>query len=260
MIKMCSLYSGSSGNCIYVESGNTSLLVDCGVSGKKIENALCEIGVDIKKINAILLTHEHSDHICSAGIMHRKTGAAIYGNEATLELSKEFFGKIKDDGIEVFNGSFSVGDIYVTPFSIPHDASNPVGFTFSDGLKKVSVATDIGHMTDEVMENLKGSNIVLLEANHDVDMLLSGPYPYELKKRILSDIGHLSNENAGLTCARLLESGTSDVILGHLSAQNNHPDLCYVTVRSVLEGKGYKPCDYNITVASRVMPGDVHIC
>lgn len=257
---MCSLYSGSSGNCIYVESGSTSLLVDCGVSGKKIETALNTIGVDVKKINAILLTHEHSDHVCSAGIMHRKTGAPIFANESTLSAVECDLGKVSDGGICTFDGNFVVGDIEITPFAIPHDAASPVGYSFSDGLKKASIATDIGHMTEHVLDNITGSNIVLLEANHDVDMLLSGPYPYELKKRILSDIGHLSNENAGLTCVKLLNNGTTDIILGHLSAHNNHPDLCYVTVRSVLEGEGYKPCDYRITVASREMPGDVHIC
>ena len=260
MLKICSLYSGSSGNCIFVENGSTRLLVDCGVSGKKIEQALCSIGVDIKTINAILLTHEHSDHTSSVGIVHRKCGADIFANTETLEASVGCFGKVDESSIKAFDGTFCIGDICVTPFSIPHDAANPVGYTFSDGIHKASLATDIGHMTDTVMKNISGSRVVLLEANHDVDMLLSGPYPYELKKRILSDFGHLSNENAGLTCTKLLDSGCEDIILGHLSGHNNHPDLCYVTVRSVLEDKGYKPCDYRISVASREMPGDIHIC
>ena len=260
MLKMCSLYSGSSGNCIFVESGNTRLLVDCGVSGKKIEQALDSIGVDIKTINALLLTHEHSDHTCSVGIVHRKCGADIFANQETFDAASCSFGRLKEDCVKIFDGSFCVGDICVNPFPIPHDAANPVGYTFSDGVNKLSVATDIGHMTDDIMKCISGSRVVLLEANHDVNMLLSGPYPYDLKKRILSDTGHLSNENAGLTCAKLLECGCDNIILGHLSGQNNHPDLCYVTVRSVLEDSGYKPCDYRMTVASRELPGDVHVC
>ncbi len=260
MLKICSLYSGSSGNCIFVEGGSTRLLVDCGVSGKRIEQALASINVDIKSIDAILLTHEHSDHICSVGIVHRKTGADIYANNETLDASCPCFGKICEDSVHAFDGSFCVGDILVTPFAIPHDAAKPVGFSFSDGAGKVSVATDIGHITDDIMENISGSDCVLLESNHDVDMLLSGPYPYQLKKRILSDKGHLSNENAGLVCSELIKSGTEDIILGHLSGHNNHPDLCYVTVRSVLEAQGLKPCDYRLAVASREMPGDLHIC
>ena len=135
-----------------------------------------------------------------------------------------------------------------------------MGYTFSDGIKKVAVATDIGHMTAEVENSISGCDTVLLESNHDVEMLLSGPYPYPLKKRILSDIGHLSNENAGLACAKLIKSGCNDIILGHLSGQNNHPDLCYVTSRSVLDCEGIKPSDYRLAVASREMPGEVHIC
>ena len=260
MIKMCSLFSGSSGNCIFVESGSTRLLVDCGVSGKKIEQALDSIGVDIKTINALLLTHEHSDHTCSVGIVHRKSGADIFSNRETYDAACGGFGKIRDGAVNFFEGGFCVGDICVNPFSIPHDAANPVGYTFSDGVKKVAVATDIGHMTDTVEDNLTGCDTVLLESNHDVEMLLSGPYPYELKKRILSDIGHLSNENAGITCAKLIKHGCRDIILGHLSGHNNHPDLCYVTSRSVLDAEGIKPSDYRLAVASREVPGEVHIC
>ena len=150
MIKLCSLFSGSSGNCIFVEGGSTRLLVDCGVSGKKIEQALDSIGVDIKTINALLLTHEHSDHIRSVGIIHRKSGAEIFANCKTFEASRGSFGKINEDAVNVFEGGFCVGDICVTPFSVPHDAANPVGYVFSDGVKKAAVATDIGHMTDEI--------------------------------------------------------------------------------------------------------------
>ena len=260
MLRLCSLYSGSSGNCILVEDGHTRILVDCGVSGKKIEQALSSYGIDIKSVNAVLVTHEHSDHVQSVGIIHRKSGAEIFANEGTFGAFENTIGRYDESAITIFDGKFVVGDIEVTPFSIPHDAKDPVGYSFSDGIKKVSVCTDIGYVTDEVRKNVLGSEITLIEANHDVEMLKSGPYPYVLKKRILSDKGHLSNENAGMLCKILVENGSRDIILGHLSQHNNHPDLAYVTVKSILQENGIKISDCCLSVASREFPGEMHIC
>lgn len=260
MLRLCSLYSGSSGNCIFVEDGQTRLLVDCGVSGKKIEQALSSHGIDLKSINAALVTHEHSDHVQSVGIIHRKSGADIYANEGTFCAFEGSIGRYNEASVKIFDGKFNIGDIEITPFSIPHDAADPVGYTFSDGIKKLSVCTDIGYVTDEISKNVMGSDVVLLEANHDVEMLKSGPYPYPLKKRILSDKGHLSNENAGVLCRELIEHGSKDIILGHLSMHNNHPDLAYVTVKSVLEEGGIKVSDCRLSVASREFPGEIHVC
>ncbi len=260
MIKICSLFSGSSGNCIFVASGQTKLLVDCGVSGKSICNALSSVGEDISEIQGILITHEHSDHIKSVGIIHRKIGAKIYANQKTFDASKDAFGKFDEDCVCIFDGKFSVGDIDVTPFSIPHDAADPVGFCLSDGMHKVSIATDIGYPTETIEENIMGSDICLLESNHDIEMLLSGPYPYPLKKRIMSDFGHLSNDMAGELCCRLAESGTKDIILGHLSDHNNIPDLAYVTAKSKMEEWGLTLGDCRLSVASRTCPGEMHIC
>ena len=144
MLRLCSLYSGSSGNCILVEDGHTRILVDCGVSGKKIEQALSSYGIDIKSVNAVLVTHEHSDHVQSVGIVHRKSGAEIFANEGTFGAFENTIGRYDESAITIFDGKFAVGDIEVTPFSIPHDAKDPVGYSFSDGIKKVSVCTDIG--------------------------------------------------------------------------------------------------------------------
>lgn len=260
MLRLCSLYSGSSGNCIFVEDGQTRLLVDCGVSGKKIEQALSSQGIDLKSINAVLVTHEHSDHVQSVGIIHRKSGADIYANEGTFRAFEGSIGRYDEASVKIFDGKFNIGDIEITPFSIPHDAADPVGYTFSDGIKKLSVCTDIGYVTEEVSKNVMGSDVILLEANHDVEMLKSGPYPYPLKKRILSDKGHLSNENAGVLCRELIEHGSKDIILGHLSMHNNHPDLAYVTVKSVLEEGGIKVSDCRLSVASREFPGEIHVC
>ncbi|MDY6314435.1 MAG: MBL fold metallo-hydrolase [Clostridia bacterium] len=259
-MRLCSLYSGSSGNCIFVENGQTRLLVDCGVSGKKIEQALSSHGIDLKSINAVLVTHEHSDHVQSVGIIHRKSGADIYANEGTFRAFESSIGRYNEASVKIFDGKFNIGDIEITPFSIPHDAADPVGYTFSDGIKKLSVCTDIGYVTDELSKNVMGSDVILLEANHDVEMLKSGPYPYPLKKRILSDKGHLSNEKAGVLCRELIKHGSKDIILGHLSMHNNHPDLAYVTVKSVLEEGGIKVSDCRLSVASREFPGEIHVC
>lgn len=260
MLRLCPLYSGSSGNCIFVENGQTRLLVDCGVSGKKIEQALLAHGIAPDSINAVLVTHEHSDHIKSVGIIHRKTGAEIYANLGTFEAFEGSIGKYDESAVHIFEGTFSVGDIEVKPFSVPHDAADPVGYVFSDGVRKASVCTDIGHVTEEISKKVFGSDVVLLEANHDVEMLKAGPYPYSLKERILSNRGHLSNENAGVMCKKLIEHGTKDIILGHLSMQNNNPDLAYLTVKSVLEEGGITLADCRLSVAPREEVGEMHVC
>ena len=260
MFKFCSLYSGSTGNSSLIQTNTTKILVDAGESAKKIADALISLNIEPTQIDGILITHEHSDHVQSVGIIHRKSGADIYANEGTFRAFEGSIGRYDEASVKIFDGKFNIGDIEITPFSIPHDAADPVGYTFSDGIKKLSVCTDIGYVTDEVSKNVMGSDVILLEANHDVEMLKSGPYPYPLKKRILSDKGHLSNENAGVLCRELIEHGSKDIILGHLSMHNNHPDLAYVTVKSVLEEGGIKVSDCRLSVASREFPGEIHVC
>ncbi|MBE7042836.1 MAG: MBL fold metallo-hydrolase [Ruminococcaceae bacterium] len=232
---MCTLFSGSSGNCVYVSDGETRLLVDCGVSGKRIESGLKSIGVDPKQINGVLLTHEHSDHVASVGILHRRYGWNLYANSLTWNAAKSVVGKIDASCLHFFCEPFQIGKIGINPFSIPHDAADPVGYRFQKEGACVTVATDLGVITPQVEENLTGSDVVLLEANHDEEMLRMGPYPYPLKRRILSNSGHLSNENAGKLCVRLAKSGTKEFLLGHLSIHNNIPELAYQTVVSVLQ-------------------------
>lgn len=235
MLELCTLFSSSSGNCVYVSDGETRLLVDCGVSGKRIESGLKGIGVKPEEIHGVLLTHEHSDHITSVGILHRRYGWNIYANNLTWKAAESVVGKIDSSCLHFFCNPFQIGGIEVSPFSIPHDAADPVGYRFSKGDSCVTVATDLGIITPEVEENLKGSDVVLLEANHDEEMLKMGPYPYSLKRRILHHLGHLSNENAGKLCVRLAKSGTKEILLGHLSKQNNIPELAYQTVVSYLQ-------------------------
>lgn len=250
----CSLYSGSNGNCIYVGTKNTNILIDAGMSGKKIIASLNEIGISPKDISAILVTHEHSDHIHGVGIMSRMFNIPVYANNNTWKAMYNEIGSINDLNIRVIKKDeiFSIGDIEIKAYSIPHDASDPVGYCLWNRGKKVSIATDIGHASQTVMDNIKDSDLLLLEANHDIEMLKVGPYPYILKQRILSDIGHLSNDDAGKTIVKLFDDKYKTVILGHLSEKNNFPELAYATVQSILNENGIKiDKDIKIDLARR---------
>ena len=238
MIRVCTLFSGSSGNCEYVNCNDTSILVDAGVSGKKIENALYEVDVSPEEIDAIVISHEHIDHIRGVGVLARKYGYDIYATQLTWQEMYRQVGDIPKEQIHTFvsGGDIVIGDINISTFKTPHDAADPVGFNiFAEG-KKITIATDIGYVDDEILERFKDSNIALIEANHDINMLKAGPYPYELKKRILGERGHLSNERAGEVVAELAKSGTQNILLGHLSKENNFPELAYETVLNALEG------------------------
>ena len=254
MIKVCSLFSGSSGNCIYISYNETSILIDAGVSGKRIEGALKSIGESFENIKGIFITHEHNDHICGAGILSRRYKIPIYTNSSTWKAMRPFMGKLAPDmicQIEV-GQSLSLGDIEVRSFSIPHDAACPVGYNlFIDG-KKLTIATDIGHMNKELLVHLEKSDMVLLESNHDIEMLKTGRYPWPLKQRILGDNGHLCNEMAGKVVAYLAENGTKLFLLGHLSQENNFPELAYQTVCNALMEKQINPAeDIYLEVALR---------
>lgn len=250
----CSLFSGSSGNCIYVGTERSNILIDAGLSGKSIVNSLKEIGISPNSIDALLITHEHSDHIRGAGIISRMFNIPIYANNNTWGFMRESIGPVKEENIRVIEngGVFSVGDIEVRSFKTPHDAVDSVGYSFFNKNIKVSIATDIGHVSDVVYDNIKDSNLLLLESNHDVEMLKFGPYPYILKRRILSDIGHLSNNDAGKAIVKLLNEKCMTVVLGHLSQQNNYPELAYKTVQCILEENGINiGSDLKLDMANR---------
>ncbi len=236
MIKVCSLFSGSSGNCIFVSYNDTAILIDAGVSGRRIEAALAEIGESFDKIGGIFITHEHSDHITGAGILSRRHNIPIYANSTTWMAMRSTLGKLKPEFVHYIElgEAITVGDITVKPFSIPHDAVCPVGYNiFIDG-KKLTIATDIGHMDSELLTNMEKSEMILLESNHDVEMLKTGRYPWPLKQRILGDNGHLCNDIAGQVVAHLAKCGTKRFLLGHLSKENNFPELAYQTVCNAL--------------------------
>lgn len=259
-MNLCSIASGSSGNCIYIGNQNTNLLVDVGISGKRIETGLASIEVDPAKLDGILITHEHSDHISGLGVMARRYKAPIYGTVETINaiLKINNIGRIPEELFHFIepDQSFDINDIKVNPFSISHDACNPVCYTFESEGHKAGVATDLGTYNDYVVRHLMGSEVLLLEANHDIRMLEVGAYPYYLKKRILGDRGHLSNDNSGKLLCKLLDSDLKRIFLGHLSKENNYPDLAYETVRVEIEQYGHIAKDIIISVAKRDEPSD----
>lgn len=239
-IKLCSLFSGSSGNATYIGTDNTHILVDSGLSGVKVKRALKCIGVEPNKIDAIVITHEHNDHIQSAGVMSREFNIPIYANEKTWLVMENKLGNIASENIRLFYNDmdFYIKDINIAPFPIPHDAADPVGFCFYYGNKKISIATDLGHTNRRIINEISDSNVVVLEANHDIDMLSSGPYPQSLKRRIMGTRGHLSNMDAGKVAVDLVKGNVTHLLLAHLSKKNNIPKLAYDTVAHVLMSEG----------------------
>jgi len=260
MIKFCSLYSGSSGNAVYLGSEKTKILIDAGLSAKKIIAALHSIGENPEELSAILISHEHGDHIRGAGILSRKFGLPVYANESTWEAMEREIGPVESGNRMYFSTGteFLIGEICVRAFPVPHDAREPVGFNFFAEEKKITTATDIGHINMELLKCFECSELLLLESNHDLEMLKVGPYPWPLKRRIMSDVGHLSNEMAGKVVAYMAGKGTKKFLLGHLSKENNFPELAYQTVRSVLheEAAAYRE-DITVEVVLRDKVGKV---
>ena len=236
------LYSSSSGNSTYIGSENTSILIDAGLAGKHITSALEQIGRDPRSIKGILVTHEHSDHIKGVGIISRKFDIPVYANAATWEAMLPKIGSINERNIRtVDKGDFFIGDLMITPIPLFHDAADPMGYSVACGGRRISVMTDTGKVSKAMIEKTAGSQIVLLESNHDVQMLKCGSYPYELKRRILSTHGHLSNEDCGLCAVELAKQGVKGILLGHLSKENNFEELAYRIVAETLAANGFIP-------------------
>lgn len=253
-MKFCSLVSGSSGNAVLVSDDRTNLLIDSGLNGKRTAQSLGEIGLEASDIDAILVTHEHSDHISGVGVLSRRYHIPVYANEATWDAMACTLGRMDSECVKIFETGceFEIGSIGVRAFSTPHDAADSVGYNLFVLGKKLSVATDMGHIEQTVLEALDGSDMLLLEANHDIEMLRNGRYPAFLKKRILSDVGHLSNEGAGQIALRLAERGTRAILLGHLSSENNYPQLAYQVVSDIIQRAGLAVGgDVRLAVAQR---------
>ena len=253
-LRFSPLFSGSSGNAIYVGCGDIHLLVDAGLSGTRIANELARIGVHPSQLTAILATHEHVDHIRGVGILSRKYNLPVYATEGTWEGMAEKVGAV--DACRrcmlVPEQDFYIGEMNITPFSTPHDANQPVGLSFECRGARFSIATDVGCIKRGWFGHVSGSDAVLLESNYDPDMLQAGSYPYALKHRILSNRGHLCNEDAGRCAAELVKGGARHIILGHLSKENNFPELARRCVEDALRAGGLVPDeDLRLDVASR---------
>ncbi|MPW25278.1 MBL fold metallo-hydrolase [Alkalibaculum sp. M08DMB] len=256
-MKFCSLYSGSSGNCLFLEDNNTKILIDGGVSGKKIVENLKQIDVKPEEIDALLITHDHIDHTRGVGILSRRYNIPIYSNQGTWDIASKSLGKIAADNCIIFksNNELCINGLSIMPFLIHHDAGEPVGFSITNGKQKIGIITDTGEVTEGILSNLQECDLVMIESNHDVQMLKVGRYPYYLKKRILSKIGHLSNEDAAEIILRLVNEGLNKVILAHLSEENNFPELAFETTSSLLTQNNIKvQKDVVLEVASRFNP------
>lgn len=258
-----SFASGSSGNCIYVGSDTTHLLMDVGISRKRTVEALHRLDLSLDDIDGIFLTHEHSDHIMGLPMIAKKSSMPIYATRGTIQaiLDNPKYSQI-DPGRFVTvcaDEKVNVKDLCINPMAISHDAAEPVGYRVNSGGKKVCICTDLGCYTDYTIGCLKDSDVVLLEANHDINMLEVGPYPYSLKQRILGKRGHLSNASSGQLLSRILNDHMKGIFLGHLSRENNFPELAFETVKLELLSSecGYRPEELQIRVAPRKEPGAV---
>ena len=221
---LCPLASGSKGNAIYISDGRTAILIDAGLSGIEIQRRLQHRGLAAADIDAIVVSHEHSDHIKGVGILARKLNIPVYITEKTHRAAASSLGKIKEAEHFACGRAFQINDLIIHPFSTSHDAEDPAGFTVSRNGIKMGIATDLGIATRMVKEHLKGSSLVIIEANHDVTMLETGPYPWPLKQRIKSRLGHLSNMDSRELIAEIKHPNLKHVILGHLSDTNNTPE------------------------------------
>lgn len=250
---MAPLFSGSSGNSILIDTGETRLLIDAGKPARTIEEALSGFGLSLKDIDALLITHEHSDHIAGAGVLARKYKVPIYANAETWKAMEQSVGNIPSGCRREFETGrdFYIGNVNVIPFSTPHDAAESVGYCLYTKGRKITIMTDIGHMTENLYAAASGSDLLLIEANHDPELVSSSRYPYPLKRRILSDKGHLSNENCGRALCRLYRSGVRGAVLGHLSRENNFEQLALETVRAELEKEQIPREEFNLWVAHR---------
>ncbi len=258
-MRFCTLASSSSGNCTLVSNGSTNILIDAGISARRISAALKELGMCCCDIDAVFVTHEHSDHICGLKTMEKQFGIPIMAPSGVARgivsavPETECYIQIIPVGEEL-----QIGSLNIHAFHTPHDTEESVGYKITDGIKSFAIATDMGHVTEEVLRELIGVDAAVIEANHDIDLLKSGVYPFHLKKRILSDLGHMSNKLCGRLAGRLFQHGAKNIVLAHLSKENNTPELAYNTVAEQLRLCGGIPGDnICLSVAPKTEHGPV---
>ena len=241
MLKAATLASGSSGNCLVVSDGRVHILIDAGISARRITTGLKELGLDPAGVSAILITHEHSDHICGLPVLCRQLGAELYTAEPTArQICYRTAGL--EDRFRVFEPGerFAIGPLVVGTFPTNHDCACPVGYTVAGEGRKMALCTDLGMVTRQVLEGIRGAGLLISECNYDPDMLRAGPYPAYLKERILGREGHLSNEVGGRLAAWAVEQGTGRVVLAHLSKENNTPALALGAAEKAISGVGVR--------------------
>ena len=252
----CALASGSSGNAAYIGFGGKHFLVDAGLSGKRIVSALGKIGVD--RLHGIFVTHEHIDHIAGVGVLARRFGLDVFATPLTWRhlIRHDKIGPISAGQKKAIEPgqAIHIGDAKILAFGVPHDASDAVGYSFMRNGVKIAIATDLGQKTETVINEMKGSRLILLESNHDPEMLKKGRYPQELKKRVAGGRGHLSNAAAGMLLAEVVVPNYTYVYLAHLSEENNTPMLAHDTVGRILDANGVKPA--GLAIADRYVPGE----
>lgn len=255
-MKLYCIASGSSGNCLYFETGGHSFLIDAGISSKRILQAIEEAGLKLPE--AVFVTHEHSDHIMGLEVFLKKNPIPVYATGGTLAgIAASFKGIVpRDLFLRISPGkTYNFFGVNIRAYDAPHDAAEPVFYVFSDGTSKAAVITDIGFYTDEFVEAANGANLLYLESNHDPAMLLAGRYPYSLKQRVLGERGHLSNDSAAEFAVKLLHPDLKAIMLGHLSKENNYPELAYETMRgAVCKAWSFEKKEPLILVANRDIP------
>lgn len=259
-MRFCPLYSGSSGNALLVLADGAAILVDAGLPGRVVAEALAAAGVAPEQLSGILVTHEHSDHVKGVGILARRYRLPVYANAGTWRGMLPLIGEIPPAQVRVFETErdFYLGGVNVLPYKTPHDANESVGFVFQSGGSKLSILTDAGHINERMLDAVSGSGLILIESNHDVEMLKAGRYPFPLKRRILGDEGHLSNDACGAALTALYGRGVRRAVLGHLSRENNFESLALETVRAALRASDVPDEAFALSVAHRDRVGEVY--
>ena len=259
-MKFCVLGSGSKGNATYLESGETSILIDAGMSGIELQRRLAAIGVELSKIDAILVTHEHNDHVHGVGVLSRRASISVHANPATFSAASKTVRKLFSYNEFETGVSFQIRNLEIHPFAISHDAHDPVGFRISDGRVSFGYCTDTGKVSQLIRHRLASCQALVLESNHDIEMLQNGAYPQYLKQRIRSSQGHLDNEVAASFLKDLLHEKLEHVVLAHLSEENNDPEIAYHAAMAALEkSPDCKELNIRISVANQYCVGEL-IC
>lgn len=260
MLKLYPLFSGSSGNMYFIETEKANILIDIGVSYKRVVEALEKIDKSIDDIDALFITHEHTDHIKGLATFLKKTNIPVFSSSGTCLCLRE---KLDIQNLDRFNSlvperNFTIKGLDIVPFETSHDAVMPFGYTVSSDNKTITIATDLGYVSENIYSHLSASGISVIESNYDNNLLMYGPYSYMLKQRIKSNIGHLSNDDTASTITRLAKEGKRTFILGHLSENNNNPDIACDIISDALKQNGFCLDEFNINVATRNFSDEVY--